>query len=298
MLVGQIFNIQEHWPGGVLLWALCALAGWALFRDQAQQTIGMFLIPAWIICEWTARTDGYRGSEVFLARMVTVFAAVYLTCFLHCKKKLVFGLLFGARLSDRTYAMTWLYPTPTLVAHALVALVAAFLTWRGVQQRSRALINYGVVCFAIAVLWFYFSSVMGKLERSFSLMMLGNPLPSRRLGAGKNPRQTAARHRGGDMNPRTRAIALLVIQCVLVSSIAAKYLYERKTCPRGSWSPSTTPTCPCADVTCRCRRLSTLATCPTIRNRQTAFRIKTATRRSTTGTGGFGPLPGMENWRS
>src|ERR1019366_3032393 len=29
-LVGQIFNIQEHWPAGILLWALCALAGWWL----------------------------------------------------------------------------------------------------------------------------------------------------------------------------------------------------------------------------------------------------------------------------
>lgn len=34
------------------------------------------------------------------------------------------------------------------------------------------------------------------------------------------------------MKPRTRAIALVVIQCLLVSSIAAKYLYERVTCPR------------------------------------------------------------------
>ncbi|MDR3746753.1 MAG: DUF2157 domain-containing protein [Acidobacteriota bacterium] len=304
-LVGQIFNIQKHWPEGVLLWALCALAGWALLRDQVQQTISMFLIPARIICEWTARTDGYRGSEVFLARMVTVFAAVYLTCFLHSKKKLVFGLLFGAasialvvgtalliefrgewynweknqtmprsllllgwfciavlplvvsrildrsavlpvglilataiilphlyRLSDRTYAMTWLYPTPTLVAHALVALVAAFLTWWGVQQRSRALINYGVVCFAIAVLWFYFSSVMGKLERSFSLMMLGILFLAGGWALEKTRRKLVRGIEEGDVNPRTRAIALLVIQCVLVSSIAAKYLYEPKTCPR------------------------------------------------------------------
>jgi len=35
------------------------------------------------------------------------------------------------------------------------------------------MINYGVVCFALSVLWFYFSSVMGKLGRSFSLMLLG-----------------------------------------------------------------------------------------------------------------------------
>ena len=95
-LVGQIFNIQEHWPAGVLLWALCALAGWVLLRDQVQQTISLLLVPAWIVCEWSARSDGYRGSELFAERMVMVFAALYLTAFLQSKKKLVFGLLFGA----------------------------------------------------------------------------------------------------------------------------------------------------------------------------------------------------------
>jgi uncharacterized membrane protein len=76
-LVGQIFNIQEHWPAGILLWALCGLAGWWLLGDQVQQTIAMLLLPAWIVCEWIARTDGYRGSELFSIRMIGVIAAVY-----------------------------------------------------------------------------------------------------------------------------------------------------------------------------------------------------------------------------
>ena len=244
-LVGQIFNIQEHWPAAVLLWALCALAGWALLGDQVQQTISLLLMPAWIICEWSARTDGYRGSAVMICRMIAVFAAAYLTAFLSEKKKLVFGVLFAAAsiaLVCGTIALTefpwlwyqwqkdavvpvslkvflWLcvivlpllfawrfnppsilpvavviamaivlphlyyvekeryapynYGAPMLAAHAVVTLVAAFFAWWGVQQRSRAIVNYGVVCFALAVLWFYFSNVMGKLERSFSLMLLG-----------------------------------------------------------------------------------------------------------------------------
>ena len=28
-LAGQIFNLQEHWPGGVMLWAIGAWVGWA-----------------------------------------------------------------------------------------------------------------------------------------------------------------------------------------------------------------------------------------------------------------------------
>jgi uncharacterized membrane protein len=243
-LVGQIFNLQEHWPAAILLWALCALAGWALLGDQVQQTITLLLIPAWIICEWSARIEGYRLSEVIIIRMITAFAAAYLVAFLHEKKKLVFGVLFATgcvgvivgtamlsesdliwyrwsraapvpaalagfawvcivvlpllftwrfnppgvlpvavilgmivilphlyRTRDQTYG--WVPSEPIWASYALVALVAAFLAWWGVQQRCRAVINYGVVGFALTILWFYFSSVMGKLERSFSLIVLG-----------------------------------------------------------------------------------------------------------------------------
>jgi len=48
-LVGQIFNLQEHWPAAILLWALCALAGWWLLGDQVQQTITLLLIPTWVL---------------------------------------------------------------------------------------------------------------------------------------------------------------------------------------------------------------------------------------------------------
>lgn len=244
-LIGQIFNIQEHWPAGILLWALCALTGWALLRDQLQQTLALLLIPAWILCEWSVRTDGYQGSQLWLSRILIAFAAVYLTGFLGEKKKLVFGLLFAASSvvlvigtamltdpttnwwrwpkeppmpfgvlifgwvlfvvlpliaawrfnrpsmmpvgvavlmalvvphlykSDRSWYAPYSSSRSTLAAYGCVAMVSAFLAWWGVQQRSRAVTNYGVVCFAITVMWFYFSSVMDKLERSFSLMMLG-----------------------------------------------------------------------------------------------------------------------------
>jgi uncharacterized membrane protein len=244
-LVGQIFNIQEHWPAGILLWALCALAGWWLLGDQVQQTMAMLLLPAWIVCEWIARTDGYRGSELMSIRMIAVIAAVYLTAFLGSDKKLVGGilfataaivltvivsglvgfylwhnwattpappvyltvfawgvigaaLLFGWRvrkasgipavvlfctamvlphcyvLQARPYGGGTIYPVESnWVAYPLVASVAAFLALWGVRERSRALINYGVVAFALTVLWFYFSNFMDKLNRSLSLIVLG-----------------------------------------------------------------------------------------------------------------------------
>ena len=95
-LVGQIFNMQEHWPSAILLWALCAAAGWLLLRDQFQQTLTLLLIPAWIVCEWTDRAQLYSGSEIYAARIVAVIAAVYLTAFLLSRKRVVFGILFAA----------------------------------------------------------------------------------------------------------------------------------------------------------------------------------------------------------
>jgi uncharacterized membrane protein len=94
-LVGQIFNMQEHWPAAVMLWALCALAGWWLLGDQFQQTLSLLLVPAWLISEWTYRASVYDGAQIYLARMIAVIAAVYLTGFLHSRKRLVFGILFG-----------------------------------------------------------------------------------------------------------------------------------------------------------------------------------------------------------
>ncbi len=95
-LVGQIFNMQEHWPSAILLWAMCAAAGWLLLRDEFQQTITLLLVPAWIVAEWSYRTSAYGGSFVYIARIGAVIGAVYLTAFLHSRRRVVFGILFSA----------------------------------------------------------------------------------------------------------------------------------------------------------------------------------------------------------
>jgi uncharacterized membrane protein len=249
-LVGQIFNIQEHWPAAVLLWALAALAGWMLLQDQAQQTIALLLVPAWIFCEIGYRSEGFIGSDVYLGRLYFVWAVLYLTFFLGSRHKVVQWILFATgaiaavtgiclMLTDwaswssqqsfipfgaRVWAwiaiaaiplvvaafhghkglvpvtaaiafgiaLPWCYRSwtesykvgngftatynrtdPNLLAHALVACFAVFICWWGVRLGSRALVNLGIVGFAIAVAWFYFSDVMTKLGRSLGLIGLG-----------------------------------------------------------------------------------------------------------------------------
>lgn len=94
-LVGQIFNMQEHWPAAVMLWALCAGAGWLLLHDQFQQTLTLLLVPAWIVAEFSFRIESYRYSNVYLARLGLVIGCAMLTAFLHSRKRAVFGILFG-----------------------------------------------------------------------------------------------------------------------------------------------------------------------------------------------------------
>jgi uncharacterized membrane protein len=42
-----------------------------------------------------------------------------------------------------------------------------------VRTQAKALVNFGMVAFAMTVVWFYFSNVMDKLGRSLGLIVLG-----------------------------------------------------------------------------------------------------------------------------
>jgi uncharacterized membrane protein len=246
-LVGQIFNMQEHWPSAVMLWAVCAAFGWALLRDQFQQTLTLLLAPAWIMSEWMDRANDYGGMTTYMARMLAVVGAVYLTGFLHSRRRAVFGILFAAgalllpgavivlsggwstagygrqqadflpmsyrlwaiglafvaigagwfldrkswapvvavaamawalpwaqtNFVDKTAGRSWSHSEPNTLAYALVASTAVFFVWWGIRNLAKPLVNYGMVGFALTVMWFYFASVMDKLDRSLGLIGLG-----------------------------------------------------------------------------------------------------------------------------
>lgn len=93
-LVGQIFNIQEHWPAAILLWFIAALAGWVLLRDEAQQILTLLLFPAWLISEWSYAAKGHIGVDVYLGRFLVFWSTLYLTFFLGSSRKIVRGILF------------------------------------------------------------------------------------------------------------------------------------------------------------------------------------------------------------
>jgi uncharacterized membrane protein len=94
-LVGQIFNIQEHWPGAILLWALAAVAGWILLQDEVQKLLTLLLVPAWLLSEFAFYANGYLGKDVYLGRLLMVWSVLYLTVFLGSKRKAMQWVLFA-----------------------------------------------------------------------------------------------------------------------------------------------------------------------------------------------------------
>jgi uncharacterized membrane protein len=76
-LSGQIFHLQEHWPGGVLLWAIGASAGWWFLRQWPQAALAALLVPGWLAGEWIVATDGERGRSA-LAVFLLLTALTYL----------------------------------------------------------------------------------------------------------------------------------------------------------------------------------------------------------------------------
>ena len=248
-LVGQIFNLSSHWPSAVLLWAVGAVAGWRLLKDEAQQTLALLLIPAWMICELADAGANLIGTEIYAGRLLAVWAVLYLTFFDSLKRKIVHGVLaaaatiaavvgtplmltgwesysstqtflpFGTRFLAWTaiaavplvvaafhghkglapvaaatvyaLALPWCYRTwvvtspnpalpyrytltgPNLFAYLVVAAFAVFLCAWGVRLGSKLLVNFGVVGFAITVVWFYSSSILTAINRSVALIGLG-----------------------------------------------------------------------------------------------------------------------------
>lgn len=78
-LSGQIFHLEEHWPGAFLLWALGAWMAWAILRDWPQLAWAAILTPWWLVGEWiVAAGDALRDTSLPAAGL-TLLAIVYLS---------------------------------------------------------------------------------------------------------------------------------------------------------------------------------------------------------------------------
>ena len=80
-LAGQIFNLDEHWPGGIMMWAAGAAVAWTVLRQTPQLVLTALLVPAWISGEWMVATHGLAtpGAGPVLAAGLFLLALAYFT---------------------------------------------------------------------------------------------------------------------------------------------------------------------------------------------------------------------------
>jgi uncharacterized membrane protein len=78
-MAAQIFNLEEHYPNGILLWGVAALLGWLLLREWPQAAILALLVPAWLACEWVVRTDHYAHVGQPMVGGLLLLAIAYFT---------------------------------------------------------------------------------------------------------------------------------------------------------------------------------------------------------------------------
>lgn len=76
-LAGQIFNLEEHWPGGIMLWALGALLAWLVLRQWPQALLAAVLIPSWLGSEWSLATERYAGAWSIAAQGFLLLSILY-----------------------------------------------------------------------------------------------------------------------------------------------------------------------------------------------------------------------------
>jgi hypothetical protein len=116
-LAGQIFNLEEHWPSGILLWAIGAAAGWFVLRQVPQLALFALLTPAWLVSEWmVAVGERFEPAATRVATCgVFLCALAYVTS------------VRGTRSKDVRRALQWIGGLALLPA----ALALAFATSRG-----------------------------------------------------------------------------------------------------------------------------------------------------------------------
>ncbi|MGB7720550.1 MAG: DUF2157 domain-containing protein [Bryobacteraceae bacterium] len=79
-LAGQIFNLSEHWPAAVMLWAAGAALAWVLLRHWTQAAFTAILVPYWLSAEWWVRMhDSGADYMVPIAAGICALSFTYLS---------------------------------------------------------------------------------------------------------------------------------------------------------------------------------------------------------------------------
>jgi len=162
-LSGQIFNMSEHWPSAILMWAVGAWIAWALRRDWLQLSFAAILTPAWIGAEWV---DAHSSSDQFVFRLLCqgtlLLAITYFTATGWKPLMWIGGIALlpsalGLALSKELWGSNFSMGSDTVLgyaaAYALPLAVALFARGKGSWMNAAA---------AVWVCWLALTSRQGS----------------------------------------------------------------------------------------------------------------------------------------
>lgn len=164
-LAGQIFNLQEHWPGGILLWSIGAVLGWLVLRDPVQATLAALLCPFWLASEISVRFEHVHGTQATLARYALMIAFAYLSALpveyksYFRRALVVIGSILllpvAAAVPLMRYEFHWResrdLSTPIAILFALVAFGVPLLTaWLLRGRAARWVVGFALWTFVLA----------------------------------------------------------------------------------------------------------------------------------------------------
>ena len=113
-LAGQIFNLDEHWPSGILVWAVGATAAWAVLRQTPQVVLLAILVPAWLLGEWSVAGQSFDWMTASVPA-----AGAFMTALTY------FTLAGPSRRTGWLRALLWVGGVALPLAAALLAIASA-----------------------------------------------------------------------------------------------------------------------------------------------------------------------------
>jgi uncharacterized membrane protein len=127
-LSGQIFNMSEHWPSAILMWAVGALIAWWLRRDWLQLSFAAILTPAWVGAEWV---ETHPAAEQIVFRVL-------------CQGMVLLAITYFTALERRWRPLVWIGGLALLPWTA--ALILSHDSWFGRQTNE----NVSIPGYAVA----------------------------------------------------------------------------------------------------------------------------------------------------
>jgi uncharacterized membrane protein len=133
-LTGQIFNLDEHWPSGLLLWSAGAAIAWALLKEWPHLALTAILVPAWLNGEWVVATGYHFFNDRDWIRICGCFllALTYFTA------------VQGEHGDTRRKVLLWIGGIAMVPAGLWLAFFDSFLPYRFEMSNSLHAVGWAV----------------------------------------------------------------------------------------------------------------------------------------------------------